>query len=112
MHNPLRIQLQENNVRVIELVRPILEAVAEQDRSLANQLRRALSSVALNVAEACGCNAGNRRLRFETARGSLYETAAALRIASAWGHVGPESTQAALEALERLSARLYRVTNR
>ena len=43
MHNPLRIQLLENIAHIIALVRPILEAVAEQDRSLANQLRRALS---------------------------------------------------------------------
>ena len=73
MHNPLRIQLLENIAHIIALVRPILEAVAEQDRSLANQLRRALSSVALNIAEAGGCTAGHRRLRFETARGSLYK---------------------------------------
>ena len=111
MHNPLRIQLLENVVHIIRLVRPILEAVAEQDRDLANQLRRALSSVALNIAEACGCTAGHRRLRFETARGSLYEAAAALRITSAWGYVSAESTNAPLQALDRLGARLYRITH-
>jgi four helix bundle protein len=96
----LRREMGMHNAQIIALVRPILEAVAEQDRSLAKQLSRALSSVALNIAEAGGCTAGHRRHRFETARGSLHETAAALRVASAWGHVSLESTQAPVAALD------------
>ena len=85
MHNPLRIQLLDDAVRIVELVRPTIEVVARHDRDLASQLRRALSSIALNVAEGFGSNAGNRRLRFDSARGSLYEAVAGIRIAAAWG---------------------------
>ena len=85
MHNPLRIHLLDDAVRIVELVRPTIEIVARHDRDLASQLRRALSSIALNVAEGFGTKAGNRRLRFDTARGSLYEAVAGIRIAASLG---------------------------
>ena len=112
MHNPLRIQLLDDAVRIVELVRPTIEVVARHDRDLASQLRRALSSIALNIAEGFGANAGNRRLRFDSALGSLYEAVAGIRIAAAWGHISTESSSAALAALDRLGARLYGVARR
>ena len=111
MHNPLRIQLLDSVVRIVELVRPVVEVVGRRDRDLANQLRRALSSVGLNIAEAYGSHAGNRRVRFESAHGSLYEAAAAIRIAVAWGYTGADSCAASLAAIDRLGARLYRISH-
>ena len=40
--------------QVIELVRPLVEAIARRDRDLATQIRRAMSSIGLNCAEAFG----------------------------------------------------------
>jgi len=111
MHHPLRIQLLDDVVRIVELVRPIIEVVARHDRDLASQLRRALSSVGLNIAEAYGSKAGHRRIRFESARGSLYEAAAGLRIAVAWGYTGADSTRPSLAAIDHLGARLYRIAH-
>src|SRR5687768_15870051 len=70
LHQPL-----EHALDVITLARPLVEAVARRDRDLGAQLRRALSSIALNIAEASGNQGGNARLRYESARGSLYERA-------------------------------------
>jgi hypothetical protein len=42
--------------------------------------------VGLNLAEALGTAADKGRLRFETARGSLYEAHAGILIAVAWGY--------------------------
>ena len=38
-------------IETIRLTAPLAEAIARKDRDLASQYRRALSSVALNVAE-------------------------------------------------------------
>ena len=67
--------------------RPLVETIARRDRDLGSQIRRALSSVGLNLTEGFGSAAGNGRLRFERARGSLYEAQAGLRLAVAWGYV-------------------------
>ena len=112
MHSPLRQQLLEQTLVVIEKARPLVEAVARRDRDLASQIRRALSSVALNLAEGFGAAAGNARLRFESARGSLYEAQAGLRVAIAWGYFSAESSAAALESIDRLGARVFGLCRR
>jgi four helix bundle protein len=85
MRTPHQQGILEFSLHVIRLVRPLVAIVSRRDRDLASQIRRAMSSVSLNIAEGFGTAAGNARLRFETARGSLYETRAALRVAVAWG---------------------------
>lgn len=112
MHTPLRQQLLEQVLTTITQARPLVDATAQRDRDLAAQLRRALSSVALNVAEGFGTRAGNARLRFDTARGSLFEAQAALRVAAAWGYVDERSLVATLTALDRFGARLYGLSRR
>jgi len=55
--------------------------------ALADQLKRAAQSVALNIAEGRGSDAGNARARFSTACGSAKEVRAALNVASDWGYI-------------------------
>jgi four helix bundle protein len=71
-----------------------------------------MSSVGLNLAEAFGSAAGNARLRFETARGSLYEVQAGIGIAVAWGFVVQSEVVPALHALDRLGARIFGLSRR
>jgi len=93
--------------RVITLTRPLVEAVARRDGDLGSQVRRALSSVALNISEGFGSAAGNARLRFESARGSLYEAQAGLRVAVAWGYLSAEECAPVLMAGDPLVARVF-----
>ena len=77
-------------VRAREVVRdlaPLLHAVREHDKSLADQLKRAAQSAVLNIAEARGNDAGNAKSRFSTACGSAKEVRAALNVASDWGYI-------------------------
>jgi four helix bundle protein len=111
MRHPLHQPL-EHAIHAIALARPLVEAVARKDRDLGSQLRRALSSVALNVAEATGNQAGNARLRYDSARGSLYEARAGLRIAIAWGYVATESASEVLDVLDALGGRLFGLARR
>jgi four helix bundle protein len=84
--------MQRRNVcdRAREVVRelaPLLHSIREQDRSLADQLKRAAQSVVLNIAEARENDAGNARARFSTACGSAKEVRAALNVACDWGYI-------------------------
>jgi four helix bundle protein len=112
MRNPLHQDVLEHAFEVITLARPVVEAVARRDRELGSQLRRALSSVALNLAEGLATEAGNARLRFETARGSLCEAKAGLRVAVAWGYVSAENASGPFEQLHALGSRVYGLARR
>jgi four helix bundle protein len=46
---------------VVRELAPFLHTIREQDKSLAEQLKRAAQSVVLNIAEARGNDAGNAR---------------------------------------------------
>jgi four helix bundle protein len=73
------------------------------------QLRRAASSTALNIAEACGKNGRDRERFFEIARGSALESAAALRVLEALGAVSSTERAAGRQLCERLYAMLTRL---
>jgi len=102
-------QVFEVAVRTVEVVRPLVERVKALDRDLADQIRRAMSSVALNVSEGNCSVGGNRRLRFSTAAGSNAEVRAALRVAVAWGYVRACDVAPAEALLDRIAAMLYRL---
>ena len=107
MKRPLRYDVLEEAIGVVQLAKPLVAIIGRKDRDLASQVRRAVSSVTLNLGEAFGNAGGNSRLRFETARGSLYEAQVGIRTAIAWGHFGPEQCREILAAMEALGARVY-----
>jgi four helix bundle protein len=100
MHKPIRYEVLDEVLSVVALSRSLVDAIQRKDRDLASQVRRAVSSIALNVAEGFGTASGNSRLRFETARGSLYEAQAGIRVAVAWGYLNAEQCAGVLEAID------------
>jgi four helix bundle protein len=112
MNNPNDTSVLEHALEIATLARPLVEAIKRKDRDLASQVRRAVSSIALNAAEGRGAVAGNARLRFETALGSLYEAQAGFRLAVAWGYVHHAAAQELLASLHRLGGRLYGLIRR
>jgi four helix bundle protein len=83
--------------------------IGRHDRDLGGQLRRALSSVVLNIAEGNSSEGGNRLSRFSTAAGSNGEARAALRVAVAWGYVGDKDIAQGEALLDRVAAMLHRL---
>ena len=121
MQNSRSSSVVEHSLTVVELSRPLVEAatprsgrrtIQRRDRDLASQLRRAISSIALNTAEGLATAAGNARLRFETARGSLNEAQAGIRVAVAWGYVLHDSVCEVLESMHCLGGRVYGLVRR
>jgi four helix bundle protein len=62
--------------------------IEEHDTDLGRQLRRAATSVTLNVSEGSGSQGGMRRARYRTALGSAREVKACLESAEALGYLG------------------------
>ena len=106
------LQVAELSFQLIEELRPLVAEIKRRDRSLADQLMRAASSVALNIAEAQKSDGGNMRARFFTAAGSANESRAALRVAVGWRHITPESAAPARQRLDHIVAILWKLTHR
>jgi four helix bundle protein len=75
----------ENSLELIRNLRGVVPEIKKFDVDLADQLRRAASSISLNVAEGSKRTAGNQRLHYEIAHGSANEVKACLDVAEAWG---------------------------
>ena len=96
----------------VGLLRPLVERIHRHDKGLADQIRRAASSVALNLAEAAYNNAGHRRARFESARGSANEVRAGLGLACAWGYVPADAVAEVDAQYDRVLAMTYSLWRR
>ena len=98
-------------LELIDAIAPLTQPIALRDRALVDQLRRAAQSIALNLAESTGHRGGNRRMRFASALGSVYETRAVLQIAASWGYVDAAEVERALTLADRVAAMTWRLLN-
>jgi len=121
MHTPQSSSILEHALEIAMLARPLIEIIQRKDRDLASwffnhssasQVRRAISSIALNAAEAQGNTGGNTRVRLESALGSLYEAQAGIRLAIAWGYFSQATANDVLASMHRLGGRVYGVVRR
>jgi len=109
MQTKTPFQALDVSIQAVDFLRPLVARIREHDRDLGEQLRRALSSVVLNLSEGSGSRAGHWLARFSTAAGSNEEARAALRVAVAWGYVAAPEIADGDALLDRVSAMLYRL---
>ena len=92
-------------VEMVRALRPALELIGKRDADLADQLRRAAASVALNLAEGRRRAGRDRPHSFRVALGSADEVIACLRVAEGFGYL----ELAAIERPWQLADRVVRM---
>jgi len=83
----MRLIIQQRAPPAAGALRQVLPVVRKRDKSLFDQIHRAMNSVVLNIAEADGNDAGMARARFASACGSAKEVRAGLQLAVAYGYL-------------------------
>src|SRR6516164_10868972 len=102
------LRIHDDMLDALRSMRGVLSAIERRDADLARQLRRAASSVVLNIAEGGGSFGRVRTARYRTALGSARETLACLRVGEALGYV--ETVPAAvMQQMDRVIGTLARV---
>ena len=88
---------------VIREVREPLARVERRDRALADQVRRAATSILLNIEEGNQRKGRDRQHLFRVAKGSAAELRAALLVGVTWGYLDePREMLSLIDRLERL----------
>jgi four helix bundle protein len=98
-------------IEMVRALRPLVERIAKRDPNLGDQLRRAATSVPLNLQEGAYSQGGNARARFHTALGSAAEVRACLDVAEALGYI-EEVDPALRRTLDSIVATLHRLARR
>ena len=91
-------------MQTIPLLKDLVKTIRLHDPDLADQLRRAASSMVLNIGEGSRRQGRDRVQRYRIAAGSAAETRDALEVARAWGYVDAKATAAPLAKLDRVLA--------
>ncbi|MDH3624496.1 MAG: four helix bundle protein [Myxococcales bacterium] len=104
--------VQQKALQAAAGLQPLLPIIRRADRDLFDQVRRAMNSVVLNIAEAEGNDPGTARARFASACGSAKEVRAGLQLARAYGYVGQRRFAELDIALDQVCAMSWRLSGR
>jgi len=104
------LRILDDIIDIIATLQPTVDAIRRRDPALADQLSRALDSVANNVSEGAGSQGRNRRARYHVALGSQYESRTCLRLAAAKRIVAPVPAPLAMR-IDHVCAVLWKLTH-
>jgi four helix bundle protein len=93
---------------LISQLRRVMPGIKRADRNLADQITRAATSIALNLAEGRARSGGDQRRFYQIAHGSAAEVRAALAVGVAWGWIEEPKV---MVTLDRLMGLLWGLTH-
>ncbi len=104
--------IQQRALQAASGLREVIPVVRKRDRSLCDQIHRAMNSVVLNIAEADGNDPGTAKARFASACGSAKEVRAGLQLAVAYGYFPSSGVAEVDTALDEVCAMSWRLSGR
>ncbi len=104
--------VQQKALKAATELRHLMPGLRKGDRSLFDQVNRAMNSVVLNIAEADGNDPGTARARFASACGSAKEVRAGLQLAVAYGYVPCSKAKVVDTRLDEVCAMSWRLSGR
>ena len=87
------LRIHENAVRLVGLVMPLVREIERVDPDLARQMKGAVMSTPLNIAEACQQAGKRREFHYRVALGSAREAHSAVQVAHAAGYIAAASPE-------------------
>ncbi len=99
-------------IQLVSSLRRSTEVLRQKDGALADQLRRAASSVLLNIAEGARRVGKDRAHHYRIAFGSAAEVGAALDVAAAWGYLDEAPLDEVRRLVDRELGLLWGLTRR
>ena len=108
-----RFRVHDDAIALWRLVRVLAALIERHDRNMATQLRKATSSVALNISEGAGRRGGHQRERLSTALWSSREVKPNLEASEALGYLAASDVaNAAADLADKLCATLWKCLHR
>ena len=104
--------VQRKAIQAASGLRQVMTVLRKRDRSLFEQIHRAMNSAVLNIAEADGNDSGTSKARFSSACGSAKEVRAGLQLAVAYGYVASEMVSQVDTALDEVCAMSWKLSGR
>ena len=104
--------IQQRALQAASGLQQLLPVVRKRDRSLFDQIHRAMNSVVLNIAEADGNDPGTAKARFASACGSAKEVRAGMQLAVTYGYVSSSRIDEVDNALDEVCAMSWRLSGR
>ena len=83
----MELKIYDVILETIGMLRVEMDAISRRNADLAEQMRRAAASIALNTSEGSYSRGRNRQARYHTALGSARETLACIEVAVALGYL-------------------------
>ena len=81
------LRIYVTSLELIRTLKPTVDVIARCDVDLARQMRRAMASITLNIAEGSYARGRNRQSLYQVALGSAKETRACIDVAASFGYV-------------------------
>lgn len=109
-----RLDVWKKSMMLVKMVYPLIERLPQEEKyALGNQIRRAVTSIVLNIPEGTGRNSDKELRYFLTvARGSTTEVEAQLLICVELGFFSEQDASPALHLCDNIKGMLYRFIER